>query len=146
MNNIKLLTATLLASAITLSAVPAPTLQHYSQLKIYSISSEVANILQKRGIDEDSSKKIASDFFTQNEIIVAYMVKNIENASSVLNEKEILEYLSTQALHKKTFRFDSYASLVSMAQKIYGHNLSESMLKELENIAVVNSLYLKAVA
>ena len=146
MNNIRLLTATLLASAITLGAAPAPNLQHYTQLKIYSISSEVATLLQKRGIDEVSSRKIASDFFAQNEMIVAYMVKNIENASSILNEKEILEYLSSQALHKKTFKFDSYASLVGMAQKIYGHNLNEDMLKELENIAVVNSLYIQAIA
>lgn len=146
MNNIKILTATLLASTLTLSAFNVQTVQHKVQLKINSISLLVAKILQQRGIDEKASKDIANNFFQKNEILAGFMVQNLEQGSSIFNEKNILEYLSTQALYKKSFELDSYSALVSMAQSISGHDLSETILKELENIALINSLYKRAVA
>ena len=141
MNNIKILTATLLASTLTLSAVSISTIQNQTKLKINSISLRVAKILEQRGIDEKFSQKIANDFFNDNELAAIFMIKNIENRSSSLKEKDILEYLSTQALYKKSFQLDSYSALVSMAQSIHGQSLSQDALKELENIALINSVY-----
>ncbi len=146
MRNIQFLTATLLATALTLGASNIALAQEKVQLKVNSISSVLAQILQERGLTEEASFKITGDFLNTNEHTFAYMVKNVENGSSVLNEKEILNYLSTQALHRKTAELDSYAYLVNMAYRVTNKAPSRETLNELENIARKNTLYMQFAA
>ena len=107
------------------------------------ISSSVANILARRGINDDAAKEIAEEFFADKEEEFALMLKNIANGCSVLSENEIMDHISSLALHRKNIELDSYASLVNMVQKIKNISPSKETLKELQNIADINSLYAK---
>jgi len=143
MKNIQFLTATLLATALTLGASNVQLHEDKVQLKVNSISSVLAQILQDRGLTEEASYKIANNFLNTDEHTFTYMLKNIEQGSSVLNEKEILNYLSTQALHRKTAELDSYSYLVNMTHRITNRALDAHTLKELDLIATRNSLYMQ---
>ena len=146
MKNIQFLTATLLATALTLGATNIALVEDKAQLKVNSISSVLAQILYERGLTEEASIKIANNFLTTNEQTFAYMLKNIENGSTVLAEAEILNYLSTQALHRKKAELDSYSYLVKMTHQITNRALSAQTLRELQNIATKNSFYMQAAA
>ena len=74
------------------------------------------------------------------------MLKNIESGSSVLNETEILDFLSTQALHRKKVELDSYSYLVNMTHQITNRALSAQTLSELQLIATKNSFYMQVAA
>ena len=143
MRNIRFLTATLLATALTLGASNTQLIEDDVQLKVNSISSLLAQMLQDRGLTEEASYKIANSFLNTDEHTFTYMLKNIEQGSSVLSEKEILVFLSTQALQRKTAELDSYSYLVNMTHRITNRALSSETLNELERIALKNSLYLQ---
>lgn len=143
MKNIQFLTATLLATALTLSANNLPLLEKKVQVKVNSISSLLAQILQDRGLTEEASHKVASKFLNSDELTFSYMVQNIENGSSLLNEKEILSFLSTEALHRKKAKLDSYSYLVNMTHRIKNRALSRETLAELEVIAQKNSFFMQ---
>lgn len=146
MIKIQILTATLLAGALTLNAMTLTPTNQRSQAKSKLASSAVANILHRRGLDKDISEKLADNLFKDKEELVTLMIKNIENGSTALNENEILEYLSIQALHRKSVELDSYASLVNMTYQIKNQALSKKTLQELQNIAAKNALYRQALS
>jgi len=141
MRHIQFLTATLLATALTLGASNTQVLDDGLQLKVNSISSLLAQMLQDRGLTEEASHKIANNFLDTDEHTFTYMLKNIEQGSTVLNEKEILDFLTMQALQRKTAELDSYSYLVNMTHRITNRALSSETLNELESIATKNSLY-----
>ena len=143
MKNIQFLTATLLATALTLGASNMVLLEEKIQQKTNSISSLLAQILYERGLTEEASHKIASNFLNSDELTFAYMVKNIESGSSVINEKQILDFLSTEALHRKTAELDSYSYLVNMTHRITKKALSSEDLEELQVVAQKNSFYMQ---
>lgn len=146
MIKIQILTATLLASALTLSAVTLTPTNQRNQAKSRTISSAVANILHKRGLEKNASEELAHNFFDDKEELLALMIKNIEYGCSDLDENSILEYLSTQALHRKSVQLDSYSALVNMAYQIKAQALSKKTLLELENIAAKNAIYKQALS
>ncbi len=146
MKNIQFLTATLLATALTLGATNVALVEDKAQLKVNSVSSVLAQILFERGLTQEASQKIASTFLTTDERTFSYMIKNIESGSSVLNETEILDFLSTQALHRKNVELDSYSYLVNMTHQITNRALSAQTLSELQLIATRNSFYVQVAA
>ena len=146
MKNIQFLTATLLATALTLGATNVALVEDKAQLKVNSVSSVLAQILFERGLTQEASQHIASNFLTTDERTFSYMIKNIESGSSVLNETEILDFLSTQALHRKNVELDSYSYLVNMTHQITNRALSAQTLSELQLIATRNSFYVQVAA
>ncbi len=146
MIKIRILSATLLAGALTLNAITVTPIDERNQAKSKSVSSAVANILHRRGLDKEASKELADKLFNNKEELVTIMIKNIENGCSDLNENDILEYLSTQALHKKSVELDSYSALVNMTHQIKGQALNKETLQELQNIAAKNRLYTQALS
>ncbi len=141
MIKIKILSATLLAGVLTLSAVTLTPIDERNEAKSKLVSSAVANILHKRGLDKDASQTLADNLFKDKEELLTLMIKNIENGCSALNENNILEYLSTQALHRTNVELDSYSSLVKMTHQVKGQALSKETLQELQNIAAKNTIY-----
>lgn len=146
MIKIRILSATLLASALTLSAITLTPIDERNQSKSKSVSLVVANILHKRGLDKEASEKLADNLFNNKEELFALMIKNIENGCPTLKENDILEYLSTQALHRKNVELDSYSALVKMAYQIKAQGLNKETLQKLENIAAKNALYRQALS
>lgn len=146
MKNIQILTVTLLASALTLGAVTLPTAESKTQAKVKSISSTIASILHKRGLEEEASRSIAESFFQNNEELIAFMLENLKQGTTALSEDEILVYISTQALFRKNVELDSYSYLLSMTQQIRQRAPSKETMQELEKIAFQNSLFKGKVA
>lgn len=147
MNKNNFLTVALLASALTLGQATASPLKTTNQTKINTLSSSIASILHKRGIDEDAAQKISNEFVSkEDENLFAIMLYNLENGCNVVNRDEILEHLSRAALHRQTIKLDSYSYLVSMVHKIRKKALNKETLLQLDSIATKNILFSRVIA
>ena len=135
-NNI--ISSTLLASALTLSSLGTTNLSATQQTKRNSVSSSIASILYRRGLDEDVAHNISKSFIEDEELF-AKRINNIESGCNILSENEILTYLSKAALHGKSVQLDSYNYLVGMAYDIKQKPLDKEILTQLNNIALLNA-------
>lgn len=133
---------TVFVSSLLLSPFTIAPLNANTQIKSKSISITIASILHKRGIDEDAAEKISKSFIGENEELFSIMLRNLINDCSSLNQKEILDFISDSALHKKTIDLSSYASLIKIVQKVNPTALNQKTMQEIEKIAGKNSLYL----
>ena len=134
------ISVTLLVSALAFNPLVATDLNTNitSQRQINSVTSRVAHILHKRGIDEDMAKEISKNLVDEEDELFAAMINNLLNGYSSLSKEEVLEYLSTAALYRQTVDFDSYSHLISMVSKIKGKPLNEQNLKQLSRVANLN--------
>ncbi len=132
---------TLLVSALTLNPLVAQqlTVNPNTQVERNTISSSIASILHKRGLDEDAAQEISNNLIEEEDALFALMIENLVNECSSVSKDEILEYLSTAALYRSEVHFDSYAHLVHMVSKIKQEPLNEKTLKQLSNIAKKNA-------
>ena len=136
------ISVTLLVSALALNPLVATQLNANtsSQIERNTVSSSIASILHKRGIDEDAAQEITNNLLDEEDELFALMIDNLVNECSSLSKDEILEYLSTAALYKQDVHFDTYAQLVNMVSKIKQKPLNEKTLKQLKAIAKKNAL------
>lgn len=136
---------TLIISGLALNPVMATTAADtvaQSQTNINTVSSSVASILHKRGIDEEAAQELSDNLLEEDEALLTLMIQNLEDGCSTVSREEILEYLSTVALHRQNIHFDSYDHLISMVSKIKQKALDENTLMQLRSIAKTNSLLL----
>jgi len=140
MDKRNLISVTLLVSALAFNPLVANELNTNtsSQRQINSISSSIAHILHKRGIDEDMAKEISKNLIDEEDELFAAMIDNLVNEYSSLTKEEVHEYLSTAALYRQRVDFDSYSHLINMVSKIKGKALNEQSLKQLSRVAKLN--------
>jgi len=137
MNTKQLLSLTLLATALTLNAgVPKQYILSTKQ-KANSLSSTLANILYKRGIEKDKAVEITKGFINENEELFTLMLNNLLN-NSVLSQEKVLTQLSTMALQRKNIDLSSYGSLVKLAQQLSNTPLDKEQLNNLALISEKN--------
>ncbi|BAF72111.1 hypothetical protein [Sulfurovum sp. NBC37-1] len=139
MNRHNFIGVTILVSVLALNPLLAVEFQNNIQTRFNSakkLSNSIASILHKRGLDEDAAEEIAAASVGNDE---EHLTQMVENLSSVLPHDEIMEHLSTMALHRKEIQLDSYDYLVSMASKIKKTSLDKNMLNHLHVIAKLNS-------
>ena len=136
------ISVTLLVSALAFNPLVAQQLSTNvsSQIQHSTVSSSIASILHKRGLDEDAAQEISNNLVDEEDELFALMIDNLVNECSSLSKDEILEYLSTAALYRQGVHFDSYAHLVSMVSKIKEKSLDEKTLTQLSAIAKENAL------
>jgi hypothetical protein len=139
------LTLTLLATALTLNAALPKEYILTTKQQSNSISTQIANNLYKRGIDEDKAMQISKEFTHENEELFAIMLHNLIHGSS-LSQEALLKELTTMALQKKSIDFTSYSSLIGLVQRMQGHGLDKTTLSHLEEVATKNSLIKKVFA
>jgi len=142
MNTKNLLALTLLATSLTLNATVAQHTNIITKQQNSSISSKLATILHKRGLDEDKAIEISKNFIDENEELFSLMMHNLINSSSY-TQKEVLNQLSMMALQRKNIDLTSYSSLVSLAHSMSKRTLGSETLKNLEAIATKNMLLAK---
>lgn len=137
---------TLIISGLALNPVMATTVSHRvaakSKTNINSVSMSIASILHKRGIDEEAAQELSDNHLEEDEALLALMIENLEDGCSMVNREEVLEYLSTAVLYRQNIHLDSYDYLVSMVSKIKQKALDEKTLKELNDVAKINSFLL----
>ena len=138
------ISVTLLVSALAFNPLVAQQLNTNTNSQIErstTVSSSIASILHKRGLDEDAAQEISNNLVDNEEDDrFALMIENLVNECSSLSKNEILEYMSTAALHRQNVHFDSYAHLVNMLSKIKQKSLDEKTLTKLSAIAKQNAL------
>ena len=138
-----LLYSTLVATALTLSPfITTPlnaTITHATRTS--TTSFRMVEILYDRGLDEDAAQKLVSEFVGDDEELFSVLLENLENRCSVLSRDEIMDYLSTLALQRKSINLDSYSALINMVHQITHTTPSQETLAELQNIANMNFAY-----
>lgn len=133
---------TLIISGLALNPLIANTVVNrvtHIQTTNQTIKSSIASILYNRGIDEDAADEIANDLLDEDETLLAMMLQNLEK-ECIVSREEILDYMSTAALHRQNLHFDSYDHLITMISKIKQTSLEKHTLKLLKHIAEKNSL------
>lgn len=142
MNKQNIIRITLFVSALAFNPAAAqilPQLTNIQTQQTSTVSSSIANILYQRGLDEDAAKEISIGLVEEDEALLALMIENIVNSCNEITHNEILEYLSTEALHRKNVQLENYAQLTHMFSKIKQRSPSKETLKQLSIIAKHNS-------
>jgi len=141
MNKKNLLTLTLIISGLALNPVLAESVIEnisHTQNTQQSIRSSISNILFNRGLDEDVASEISESFVDESdEMLLAMLMQNLEN-QNIATKNEVLEYLSTAALHKQKLDFRSYDTLIGMVAKIQKKSLDRTTLNLLSKISKIN--------
>ena len=141
MNKQNFITLTLIISGLALHPVMADTEYHrvsHSKNINHSVVASISSILYNRGIDEDIADEMASTIVNEeDELFLAMMIQMLDERN-IVSHKDVLEYLSTAALHKQNIDFKKYDSLIGMVTKIKQEALDTDTLKELSYIAKIN--------
>jgi len=139
--NINILSSLLLVSALTLTpSVATATITTNQATKQNSLSSSIAKILYRRGIEKKSAIKIANAFFNVDEELFSIMLQNLQTNYSSISQEQFLDFLANQALMRKDADLTSYSYLVNMLYQITKKPLQESELATLNLVSVKNQL------
>ena len=141
MNKKNFMSVTLLVSAFAFNPLIAQQLQITvnTQFKFSSVTSSIASILHKRGLDENVAEKISKNLVKEENEHFAMMIENVLNQYNNITKDEILEYLSRAALHREDVHLDTYAQLVHMISTIQQKSLDKDTLAQLNMIAKQNA-------
>ena len=141
MNKQNFITLTLIISGLALNPVMADavlaTVSHSQNIN-HSVSSSISSLLYNKGLDQDIADEISENLVSEeDEALLAILMQDLDR-QNIVSRKEVLEYLSTKALHKQNLDFHSYDHLVGMVSKIKQKSLDSKTLKQLHNIAKSN--------
>ena len=134
---------TLIISGLALNPLIADTAVNRisrTQTTNHTISASIASLLYNRGIDQEAAEEMSNDLLEEDEALLAMMLQNLEDKSGIVSREEVLEYLSTAALHRQNVRFDSYDHLIAMVSKIRQTSLDTKTLQHLRDVAQKNAL------
>ena len=141
MNKQNFITLTLIISGLALNPVMAnavlATVSHSQNIN-HSVSSSISSLLYSRGLDKDAADEMSENLVSdEDEILLSMLIEDLDR-QNIVSRKEVLEYLSTIALHKQKLDFHSYDHLVGMVSNIKQKSLDSKTLKQLHNIAKIN--------
>jgi hypothetical protein len=141
MNKQNLLTLTLIISGLALNPVMADAVANTvasTQTINHSVSTSIYTVLYNRGLEEKTANELASTMVDEEDEMFLAMLLQTLDAKNIASREEVLEYLSTAALHKRSIDFKKYDNLVGMVSKIKKRALDENTLKQLSYLAKVN--------
>ena len=141
MSKENILRITLFVSVLAFNPVVAETVKNTTNIQTQQetrVSTSIANILHKRGLDEDAAEELSQNFVAEDEELFACMLENLLSGCKSISKNDVLAYLSNEALFRKNVDLESYDTLVSMASKIKQKALDKATLKELQTVAKQN--------
>ncbi len=141
MNKQNFITLTLIISGLALNPVMADavlaTVSHSQNIN-HSVSSSISSLLYNRGLDKEAADEISENLVSEeDEALLAILMQDLDR-QNIVSRKEVLEYLSTTALHKQNLDFHSYDHLIGMVSKIKQESLDSKTLKQLHHIVKSN--------
>jgi len=142
MSKQNILRITLFVSVLAFNPAVAETRNQLSNIQTQqsnSVTASIANILHKRGLDEDAAHEISAQMVENEDEILLAMMENIVQHCEGLTQNDVLEYLSTEALYRKEVKLNSYAQLTHMFSKIKQRTPDKETRKQLSSIAKYNS-------
>jgi uncharacterized membrane protein YheB (UPF0754 family) len=137
-----ILTLTLLATTLTLSAAVPKEVRETTRQQTNSISKAIASVLYRRGIEEDKAIELSSALISTDEELFSLMLHNLIFMTG-LHKEEVLEYLGKQALNKKRVDLSSYASLVKISQSLTKEALAAKDLQNIKELSSKNELLMR---
>jgi len=141
MNKQNFITLTLIISGLALNPVMADAELNrvsHSQNINHSVASSISSILYNRGLDEDVADELSSSLVNEeDELFLSMMIQTLDE-KNIVSREEVLEYLSTAALHKQNIDFKKYDNLTGMVSMIKQQALDTKTLKQLSYIAKIN--------
>ncbi len=140
------ISVTVLISALAFNPLAATelslnVLQNSSQQQTNNLTNVLASTLYKRGLDEEAAKELSENFLDAHSDHMDEMINQLVHVYPELSHHEIYEYLSSEALHRRSIDLSSYDHLVSMVAKIKGKALSTAELHKLQTVSKLNQLY-----
>jgi hypothetical protein len=141
MSKENILRITLFVSVLAFNPVAAEILKPTTNIQTQQetrVSTSIANILHKRGLDEDAAEELSQNFVADDEELFAHMMENLLSGCKSISNEELLTYLSNEALFRKSIDLQSYDALVAMVSKVKQKALDKVTLKELQTIAQQN--------
>lgn len=138
----QILSLTLLATTLTLSAAAPREYPKTIKQQANSLSHEISSILYNRGIEQERAKALSDALLHPNEPLFSMMLHNYIYSTKISKE-EVLEYLSREALKKKSVDLSSYATLIKISQQIEKVAPTQQTLAKLEEISSKNALLVK---
>jgi len=141
MSKENILTITLFVSVLVLNPAVAEILKSTNAIQTQQetrVSTNIANILYKRGLDEDAAKELSQNFMAEDEELFASMLENLLSGCKGMAKDDVLAYLSNEALFRKRVDLQSYDQLVAMARGVQQKVLDKTTLQQLQNIAKQN--------
>jgi hypothetical protein len=141
MNKQNLFTLTLIISGLALNPVMADAVANTvasTQTINHSITSSISSILYNRGLEEETADELSSAIVDEEDEMFLAMLLQTLDIKNIASREEVLEYLSTAALHKRNIDFKKYDNLVGMVSNIKKRALNENTLKQLSYLAKVN--------
>ena len=141
MHKQNLLILTLIISGLALNPVMADGVINSvasTQTINHSITSSISSILYSRGLEEEAAVALASGVVDEEDEMFLSLLLQTLDSKNIVSTQEVLEYLSTEALHRRKVNFKSYDALVGMVSKIKKSVLDENTRKQLTYLAKVN--------
>ena len=105
-----------------------------------TLTHSIASALYNRGLDEDVAYNLSQDLVDENDELLDMMIHNLVSVYHDISYGEVVEHLSTLALHRQSIDLASYEHLVSMLSKIKGHTVTKDALKQLDTVSKLNQL------
>ena len=142
MSKQNILRITLFVSVLVFNPAVAQTRNQLSNIQTQqssSVTASIANILHKRGLDEDAAHEISAQMVEDEDEMLLAMIENIVQHCEGLTQNDVLEYMSTEALHRKEVKLNSYAQLTHMFSKIKQRSPDKETRKQLSRVAKFNS-------
>ena len=141
MSKENLLRISLFVSVLVFNPVAAEKLKPTTNIQTQQktrVSTSIAKVLHKRGLDEDAAQKISQEFVTDDEELFASMIENLLNGCKGISRDKLLAYLSNEALFRKSVNLEEYDQLVAMVSQIHQKALDDETLIALQNVAKQN--------
>ena len=136
-----ILRITLFVSVLAFNPVAAETLKHITNIQTQQetrVSTGIANILYKRGLDKDVAEELSQNLVAEDEELFTLMLENILHGCKNINKDALLTYLSNEALFRKSVDLQSYDQLVAMISKVKQKALDADTLKALQSVTKQN--------
>lgn len=135
----QILSLTLLVTTLTLNAASTKEVILSTKQQSNSISTAIANILYKKGIEKDSALEITNTMICENEKLFSVMLKNYTIAMSA-NHNDVLNTLAQFALHSKKADLTSYSFLIKLTNYANIATIDKEILAILDKVSTNNSL------
>ncbi len=142
MNKENILRITLFVSVLAFNPATAQNLVPLTNIQTQqttTVKSSLAKILHKRGLDEDSAEEISAKVIDDEELF-ALMLENLLFECTDISKEEVLNYLSKEALFRKTVSLESYDYLLAMISSIKQKPLDSEILTKLSKTAKKNRI------
>ena len=103
-----------------------------------TLADAISEHLHARGLDKDVASKKVLNSLKDDPRLTDLMAKNILNHFGEMKRKDLIEYISNNALYNRSVDLSKYDHLIALIQKINGFKLDKESLEKVEKISFEN--------